>query len=129
MQLHFTPTYFSWINQAELWFAKIERDVIARGIFTSLRDPKRTLTRSIRKYNQSPGPVKWTYADPRYCMTPTSLVTVQESQVLAYLLCQGVVDFRVPRSPSGIGANTPLPEASESDISLIPSPVALLGER
>lgn len=30
--------YFVWLNQAELWFAKIERDVIARGIFTSVSD-------------------------------------------------------------------------------------------
>jgi len=36
--LHFTPTYASWLNQVELWFAKIERDVIARGIFTSVKD-------------------------------------------------------------------------------------------
>jgi transposase len=33
---HFTSTYSSWLNQVELWFAKIERDVIARGIFTSV---------------------------------------------------------------------------------------------
>lgn len=30
VHLHFTPTYSSWLNQVELWFAKIERDVIAR---------------------------------------------------------------------------------------------------
>ncbi len=36
VHLHFTPTYSSWLNQVELWFAKIERDVIARGVFTSL---------------------------------------------------------------------------------------------
>src|SRR5438445_3837550 len=35
VHLHFTPTYSSWLNQVELWFAKIERDVIARGIFSS----------------------------------------------------------------------------------------------
>src|SRR5450631_4847956 len=35
VHLHFTPTYSSWLNQIELWFAKIERDVIARGVFTS----------------------------------------------------------------------------------------------
>src|SRR5208337_2925553 len=29
VRLHFTPTYSSWLNQVELWFAKIERDVIA----------------------------------------------------------------------------------------------------
>jgi transposase len=34
VHLHFTPTYSSWLNQVELWFAKIERDVIARGVFT-----------------------------------------------------------------------------------------------
>jgi hypothetical protein len=28
-QFHFTPTYSSWLNQPELWFAKIERNVIA----------------------------------------------------------------------------------------------------
>ena len=33
--MHVTPTYSSWLNQVELWFAKIERDVIARGVFTS----------------------------------------------------------------------------------------------
>ena len=27
VQLHYTPTYSSWLNQVELWFAKIERDV------------------------------------------------------------------------------------------------------
>ena len=40
LRLHYTPTYSSWLNQVELWFAKIERDVIARGIFTSSFDSK-----------------------------------------------------------------------------------------
>ena len=40
-QLHFTPTYSSWLNQVELWFGKIVRDVIARGVFTSVADLKR----------------------------------------------------------------------------------------
>src|SRR5678809_1555194 len=38
VHMHFTPTYSSWLNQVELWFAKIERDVIARGVFTSVKD-------------------------------------------------------------------------------------------
>ena len=33
---HFSPSYSSWLNQVELWFTKIERDVIARGILTSV---------------------------------------------------------------------------------------------
>lgn len=76
VHLHFTPTYASWLNQVELWFAKIERDVIARGIFTSVPDLARKLMRYIRRYNQAPRPVKWTYADPRRRITTTSRVTV-----------------------------------------------------
>ena len=41
VRLHFTPTYSSWLNQVEIWFAKIERDVIARGVFSSVRDLSR----------------------------------------------------------------------------------------
>lgn len=35
VHMHFTPTYSSRLNQVELWFAKIERDVIARGVQVS----------------------------------------------------------------------------------------------
>jgi transposase len=35
VRIHYTPTYSSWLNQVEIWFSKIQRDVIARGIFTS----------------------------------------------------------------------------------------------
>ena len=38
VRFHFTPTYSSWLNQVELWFAKIQRDVIRRGVFTSVAD-------------------------------------------------------------------------------------------
>jgi transposase len=71
VRLHFTPTYSSWLNQVELWFGKIERDVIARGIFTSRHDLKRKLLRYIRRYNTQPKPVKWKYADPRHRITST----------------------------------------------------------
>jgi len=76
VHLHFTPTYSSWLNQVELWFAKIERDVIARGIFTSVHDLKRKLMRYIRRYNDQPKPVKWKYFDPTRRITPKSIVTV-----------------------------------------------------
>ena len=64
VHLHYTPTYASWLNQVELWFAKIERDVIARGVFTSVPDLARKLMRYIRHANQDPKPIKWTYTDP-----------------------------------------------------------------
>jgi len=64
VHLHFTPTYSSWLNQVELWFAKIERDVLARGIFTSVADLRRKILRYIRRYNDEPKPIRWAYADP-----------------------------------------------------------------
>jgi transposase len=77
VHMHFTPTYSSWLNQVELWFAKIERDVIARGVFTSISDLKRKLMRYIRQYNKAPKTVKWKYFDPnRRITTSTSAVTV-----------------------------------------------------
>lgn len=64
VHLHYTPTYSSWLNQVELWFAKIERDVIARGVFTSVPDLKKKLMRYIRQYNKHPKTAKWKYFDP-----------------------------------------------------------------
>jgi transposase len=64
VHLHYTPTYSSWLNQVELWFSKIERDVIARGIFTSTTDLRRKLMRYIRQYNKTAKPFRWSYADP-----------------------------------------------------------------
>jgi len=75
VHLHFTPTYSSWLNQVELWFGKIERDVIARGVFTSVSDLKRKLMRYIRLYNKTPKPVKWVYRNPAYRITTDSSVT------------------------------------------------------
>ena len=64
VHLHYTPTYSSWLNQVELWFSKIERDVIARGIFTSVTDLRRKLMRYIKQYNKTAKPFRWSYADP-----------------------------------------------------------------
>src|SRR5258707_3345402 len=75
VHMHFTPTYSSWLNQVELWVAKIERDVIARGVFTSVTDLKRKLMKYIRHYNKQPKPVKWKYFDPTRRITPDSIVT------------------------------------------------------
>jgi transposase len=66
VHLHYTPTYSSWLNQVENWFAKVERDVIARGVFTSVPDLARKLMRYIRHYNRAPKRLKWTYRDPSH---------------------------------------------------------------
>lgn len=70
VRLHFTPTYSSWLNQVELWFSKIERDVIARGVFTSVKDLSRKLMRYIRTYNRQAKPFKWTCKNTRNRIKP-----------------------------------------------------------
>jgi transposase len=76
VQLHFTPTYSSWLNQVELWFAKIERDLLARGIFTSVPDLARKIRRYITRYNEDPKPIRWTYSNPARRITTDSADTV-----------------------------------------------------
>jgi transposase len=70
VKLHFTPTYSSWLNQVEIWFARLEREVIARGIFTSVRDLARKLMRYIRAYSKTARPFKWKYTDVRRRILP-----------------------------------------------------------
>lgn len=64
VHFHFTPTYSSWLNQVEIWFSKIERDMIARGIFTSTHDLRRKLMQYIRAHNKSCRPFMWRHSDP-----------------------------------------------------------------
>src|ERR1700683_907972 len=65
VRFHFTPTYSSWLNQVELWFAEIQRDVISRGVFTSVADLSRKLRKYIEAYAKSAKPFRWTYTDPQ----------------------------------------------------------------
>ncbi|MGH9726284.1 MAG: IS630 family transposase [Candidatus Acidiferrales bacterium] len=69
VHFHFTPTYSSWLNQVEIWFAKIERDVIARGVFTSVADLRRKLMKYVRAYAKRARPIRWTYTDPKRRIT------------------------------------------------------------
>jgi transposase len=69
VKLHFTPTYSSWLNQVEIWFSRIEREVIARGVFTSVRDLARKLIRYIRAYSKTARPFNWKYSDVRQRVT------------------------------------------------------------
>ncbi len=72
VHMHYTPTYSSWLNQVENWFARIQRDVITRGIFSSIKDLDKKLMRYIRQYNKNPKPLKWTFADPSRRITADS---------------------------------------------------------
>src|SRR5260221_255057 len=64
VHLHFTPTYASWPNQVQLWFGRIGRDLLTRGIFTSVKDLARQIRQYIRHYNDVAKPIRWKYCDP-----------------------------------------------------------------
>ncbi|HEY7303844.1 MAG TPA: hypothetical protein VH601_07015, partial [Bryobacteraceae bacterium] len=51
------------LNQIEIWFAKIERDVIARGVFTSVSDLSRKLMNYIRASARSARPIRLSYTN------------------------------------------------------------------
>lgn len=70
VHMHYTPTYSSWLNQVELWFSKIERDIIARGVFTSVKDLARKIMRYIRAYNRRAKPFKWSCKSTRNRIKP-----------------------------------------------------------
>ncbi|WP_329246077.1 IS630 family transposase [Streptomyces sp. NBC_01478] len=58
--LHFTPTYSSWINQVERWFAELQRRCPERGVFCSLDDLRTALDEWIKVWNEAARPFKWT---------------------------------------------------------------------
>jgi putative transposase len=58
--LHFTPTYASWLNQVERFFALITQRAIRRGSFLSVADLVRKIDRFIQYHNANAAPFIWT---------------------------------------------------------------------
>ena len=58
--LHFTPTYASWLNQVERFFALATQRAIRRGSFVSVADLIRKIDRFITDYNAKAQPFVWT---------------------------------------------------------------------
>jgi transposase len=61
VRIHYAPTYSSWVNQVEMWFSKIHRDVVSRGVFTSVKGLGRKLIRYIRRYRNGVALIRWVY--------------------------------------------------------------------
>jgi len=59
-QVHFTPTYASWLNQVELWFNRITQQAIRRGTFRSVRELVEKIDIFVQSYNASAHPFVWT---------------------------------------------------------------------
>jgi transposase len=57
---HFTPTSCSWANAVEGWFAKLTRQRLKRGVFTSIVELQTAINRFIADANDKPMPFVWT---------------------------------------------------------------------
>ena len=59
-RLHFTPTYSSWLNQVERWFALITQQAIRRGSFRNVRELVQKIDAYVAHYNAHKRPFVWT---------------------------------------------------------------------
>jgi transposase len=57
--LHFTPTYSSWLNLVERWFAELTTKWIKRGTHRSVRDLVASIRTWITNWNDQPKPFVW----------------------------------------------------------------------
>jgi len=58
--LHFIPTYSSWLNQVERFFALITDKAIRRGSFTSVRQLVQRIDQFVAHHNTKSQPFQWT---------------------------------------------------------------------
>ena len=58
--LHFTPTYSSWLNQVERWFALISQQAIRCGSFRNVRQLVEKIEHYVAHYNRHRRPFVWT---------------------------------------------------------------------
>ncbi len=59
-QVHFTPTYASWLNQVEIWFNLITQRAIRRGTFKSVKELITNIQHFTMHYNRTSQPFVWT---------------------------------------------------------------------
>ena len=60
--IHYTPTYSSWLNQVEIWFNILTKDVLKGGVWTSRQQLIDQLVEYVKTYSRDRAkPFKWTY--------------------------------------------------------------------
>ena len=58
--VHFTPTYGSWLNLVERWFAELTQKQIRRGSHRSVPELEKAIREFIDAHNCQPRPFVWT---------------------------------------------------------------------
>ena len=83
---HFTPKHGSWLNQVELFFSVLSRQLLRRGDFASVEQFGVRLGEWLERYNeQRAHPYRWTYAgEPLVRATPWDQTLRQRRQGRAW---------------------------------------------
>jgi transposase len=58
--VHFTPTYGSWLNMVERWFGLLEQRQLKRGSHRNRRELEHAVREFIDATNEAPKPFVWT---------------------------------------------------------------------
>ena len=61
VRVYWLPTYASWLDQVEIIFSKVQRDVLTPSDFASTVALERMLQAYFADLNQHPKPIEWTY--------------------------------------------------------------------
>ena len=61
VRLYWLPKYASWLDQVEIIFSKVQRDLLTPNDFPSLVALERDLAAYFADLNLHPKPIKWTY--------------------------------------------------------------------
>ena len=60
--IHYTPTYSSWLNQIEIWFNILSKDVLKGAVWHSKEQLVKQLMEYVETYNKTRAkPFNWTY--------------------------------------------------------------------
>jgi len=60
VQLHFTPTHASWLNQVEVWFSILSGQALRGASFTSPQQVRDRIDAFVAAYNEKAHPFEWT---------------------------------------------------------------------
>jgi hypothetical protein len=65
VRIYWLPTHASWLDQVELIFSKVQRDLLTPNDFPSLVALERGLATYFAELNMYPKPIKWTYTETK----------------------------------------------------------------
>ncbi len=85
VRIYWLPTYASWLDQVEIIFSKVQRDVLTPNDFSSVFVLQQRLMDYFDEINQNPKPVHWTYTKAKMLVkfAPASEQRKEEQQLAA----------------------------------------------